>query len=88
MTAKAAKSGSKRIVKVSWKRVKDAKKYMIFRSNKSGSGFKRIAIIKKSKIVKYTDKKVKKGKKYFYRVVAVKGKNYSPAKASKAIKVK
>ena len=88
VTAKAAKSGSKRIVKVSWKRVKDAKKYMIFRSNKSGSGFKRIAIIKKSKIVKYTDKKVKKGKKYFYRVVAVKGKTYSPAKASKAIKVK
>ncbi|MEY8426109.1 CotH kinase family protein [Lachnospiraceae bacterium 46-15] len=88
VTAKAAKSGSKRIVKVSWKRVKDAKKYMIFRSNKSGSGFKRIAVIKKAKIVKYTDKKVKKGKKYFYRVVAVKGKTYSPAKASKAVKVK
>ena len=88
VSAKAAKSGSKRTVKVTWKRVKGATQYMIFRSMKSNSGFKKIAVVKKAKTVTYTDKKVKKGKKYFYRVVAVKKKVYSPSKKSKAVKVK
>lgn len=88
VTAKAVKSGSKRTVKITWKRVKGASKYMIFRSNKSGKGYKRIAVIKKAKTVTYTDRKVTKGKKYYYRVVAVKKKAYSPSKKSKAVKVK
>ena len=61
---------------------------MIFRSNQAKSGFKRIAVVKKAKMVKYVDKKVKKGKRYYYRVVAVKKNVYSPAKDSKAVKVK
>lgn len=88
VTAKAAKSGGRRNVTVKWKRVSGAKKYMIFRSNKAKSGFKRIAVVKKAKIVKYVDKKVKKGKKYYYRVIAVKNNMYSPVKDSKAVKVK
>lgn len=88
VTAKAVRSGKKRTVKLTWKRVKGAAKYMIFRSVKSGSGYKRIAVIKKGKTVTYTDKKVVKGKKYYYRVVAVKKKLYSPSKKSKVVKVK
>ena len=88
VTAKAAKAGSRRSVTVKWKRVSGAKKYMIFRSNQAKSGFKRIAVVKKAKMVKYVDKKVKKGKRYYYRVVAVKKNVYSPAKDSKAVKVK
>lgn len=88
VTAKAVKTGGRRAVKITWKRVKGASKYMVFRSAKSGSGYKRIAVVKKAKTASYTDKKVAKGKKYYYRVVAVKKKAYSPSKNSKAVKVK
>lgn len=88
VTVKALKAGSKRTVKVTWKRVKGATGYIILRSTKAGSGYKKIAQIKKVKTVTYTDKKVKKGKKYYYRVVAVKKNVYGPYKKSKAVKVK
>ena len=74
---------------VKWKKDAKATGYEIQCS--LTKNFKKIAAkatIKKAKTISTTLKKLKKGKKYFYRVVAVKGKTYSPAKASKAIKVK
>lgn len=63
-------------IKISWKKVKGAKKYQVFR------GKKKIKTVKKKT---YTDKKAKAGKTYKYYVKAVKGKKKS--KKSKAAKV-
>ncbi|WP_294463784.1 Ig-like domain-containing protein [uncultured Anaerofustis sp.] len=61
-----AKSGKKKVT-VTFKKVKYAKKYEIYK--KSGKKYKKIATVKKNK---YVDKKVKKNKKYYYKVRAVK----------------
>ena len=63
-------------IKITWKKVKGAKKYQVFR------GKKKIKTVKKKT---YTDKKAKSGKTYKYYVKAVKGKKKS--KKSKAAKV-
>lgn len=57
---------SRHTVKVSWKKVAGAKTYEIYRREKKGS-YKRITT---TKSVKYTDKKVKDNKTYYYRVRA------------------
>jgi hypothetical protein len=62
-------AGKKRVT-VSYKKSAGAQKYEIYRSVKKGSGYKKIATIKGAK---YTDKKVKKGKRYYYKVRAVRG---------------
>ncbi len=85
---KAKKKGGKVVLK--WKKVGGAKGYVVERSLKKNKGFKKIAIIKKKTVVKYTDKKVKKKKIYYYRVKAFKksasGKIYG--KASKTVKIR
>ena len=53
---------------VSWKKVSKANGYEIYRANKKAGKYKKIKTIKKAKTVKFTDKKLKKGKKYFYKV--------------------
>ena len=63
-------------IKITWKKVKGAKKYRVYR------GKKKLTTTKKTK---YTDKKAKAGKTYKYTVKAVKGKKVS--KKSKAYKV-
>jgi hypothetical protein len=77
--------GKKAVLK--WNKVTGAKNYEIYKSNKKNGKFKKIATVKK---ISYTDKKVKKGKKYFYKVRAiakVDGKTYKGA-FSKTVKVK
>lgn len=73
---------------ISIQKVKGAKKYVIYRSTKKNKGFKKIATTTKTT---YTDKKTKKNKTYYYKVVAV-GTNGLKAdfesNASKAVKVK
>lgn len=63
-------------IKISWKKVKGAKKYKVYRGKKA---------IKTVKKAKYTDKKAKAGKTYKYCVKAIKGSEKS--KASKKVKV-
>ncbi len=60
-TAKAARKK----VSIAFKKATGAKKCEIYRSTKKTSGFKKIATITATK---YTDKKVRKGKRYFYKV--------------------
>ncbi|MCM1257811.1 MAG: glucosaminidase domain-containing protein [Roseburia sp.] len=60
-------SGSMQLV---WKKVSNATEYEVYRSTKEASGFKKIATVKNS-TTKYTDKSVKTGKKYYYKVVTV-----------------
>lgn len=72
-------------VKITFKKVGGAKKYMIYRASKKNGPYKKIATLSAKKN-SYTDKKAKKGKN-FYRVLTVKGKTYSPA-AVKSVNVK
>lgn len=81
------KAVGKRQVRITWSKVKGAKKYYVYRSLKKNSGYTRIATVKSSKVT-YTDKKLKAGKKYYYKVVVKKASGYSTGKRSKAVKVK
>ena len=55
---------------VKYSKSKAATKYEIYRSTSKNSGYKKIATISGNK---YTDKKVKKGKRYYYKVKAKRG---------------
>ena len=74
-------------VKISFKKVKGAKSYVICRATKKNGVYKKIATLK-SKKTSYIDKKVKKGKKYFYKVITVSKKLYSPSSQTKQAKIK
>lgn len=67
--AKIKAVAGKKKVTVAFSKSANAKKYYIYRSTKKTKGFKKVAAVKK---LKYVDKKVKKGKAYFYKVKAVK----------------
>ncbi len=74
--------GSHTPVSLSWKKVKNAKKYEIYRAklNSNGKGkFKKLKAVKKNA---YTDKTVKGGTYYKYKVRAVNGKKKSKFSAA------
>ena len=82
------KVGKKKVT-VSFSAVTGATKYQIYRSNSKSSGYKKIATTSSRK---YVDKKAKKGKRYYYKVRAVRSKHgtiyskYSTPKRSKKVK--
>ena len=55
-------------VTVSYKKATGAQKYWIYRSEKKSSGYK---VVKKTSALKFVDKTVKKGKRYYYKVKSV-----------------
>lgn len=69
---KATQSG-KNNAKVKWSKVEGATKYTVYRSTSKNGKYKKIGT---SKTNSYKDAKLKKGKKYYYKVVA----NYSDSK--------
>ena len=72
-TLKLKATGKKKAVALSWKKVKNADGYIIYGSPcGKNNKMKKLKIIKSAKTVKYTDKKLKKGKFYKYIVVAYK----------------
>lgn len=87
----AKKSGKK--VKLTWKKVKDATGYVIYRSTKKNKGYKRIKTIKGNKKFTYKDgKKLKKKKTYYYKIKVCRklsGKTYySKYSNMKKVKIK
>ena len=74
---------------VSWKKVSKASGYEVYRADKKKGKFKKIATIKKGSIVKYTNKKLKKKKSYFFKIRAyrVSGKKKVYGKYSSIVKV-
>ena len=72
--AKAAKTTikvkalTKHRAKVTWKKVSGITGYKVYRTTKKAGNYKLVKTVKKVGTVKYTDKKLKKGKKYFYKV--------------------
>lgn len=84
-------SPGKKKIKVKWSKVSGASGYVIMRSTKKGSGYKTVKTVKKGSAVSFTNKKLKKGKKYYYKVRAyriVNGKKvfgaYSAVRSAKA----
>lgn len=55
-------------IRIEWKKSGKAQKYVIYRSAKKNKGYKKIAIVKKGRRF-YVDKKTKKGKTYYYKIV-------------------
>lgn len=86
-----ATAGSKQ-AKVSWARIKGVSGYEVYRSTKKSSGYKRVTTIKKASTTSYTNKKLKKNKRYYFKVRAyrtVNGKKlYSKYSSPKQVKVK
>ena len=76
------------IFTISYKKVKNAKGYLIYRSTKKKGAYTKLTK-KPVKKTSYTDKTAKSGKTYYYKVVVV-GKNttYSAGKVSKKVKIK
>ncbi len=67
-------ANTKKGVRISWKKPKGAKRYIVYRK---ASGAKKYSVIKKiskAKTVAFTDKKAKTGKKYIYAVKSVNSK--------------
>lgn len=76
-TVKATSSKAK-TVNVKWKKVSGAAGYIVYRSTSENGTYKQCTEIKKGSTVTYTDKNLKSGKTYYYKVVAynyVNGKN-------------
>lgn len=77
---KSAKRKGKKIV-LKWKGVEDAQGYVVYRSKKKGGGYKAVKTVKKGSVCSFTNKakKLKKNKKYYYKVRVYKtvlGKKY------------
>lgn len=65
----SAKAAAYNRIKVTWKKVSNARGYMVYRKENNGS-WKKIATIKNNKTVAYMDKKAVPGTKYTYTVRA------------------
>ena len=81
---KVRATAGKRKVTVTWRKVAGATKYEVWRSAKKNSGFKRI---KTTTALKFVNKKLKKGKRYYYRVRAVRTK-YGKVNGPFSVKVR
>ena len=68
---KKLKVGKKKIT-ITWKKIKGISGYEVYMSTNKNKGFKKIATIKKAKKVKFTKKKLKSKKKYYFQVRAFK----------------
>lgn len=64
---KSAKKSGKNGIKISWNKVTGISNYQIYMSTKSNSGFKKIYTASTGK-TSYTKTKLKKGKKYYFKI--------------------
>lgn len=65
-------------LKINWNKVSEANGYALYRSTSAGGKYTKIATIKNTKTLSYTDTKLTTGKKYYYKVRA-----YRTVKGSK-----
>lgn len=85
-----AVSSRKQTVRLTWKKVSGASGYQIFRSTAKKGRYQRIRTLKKGRVVRYNDRKLKK-RTYYYKIRAFlkqEGKETVYGKWSKAVKVK
>ena len=85
-------TAKKKAITVKWKKQSDATGYKIYRATKEKGKYKVVKTIKKNTTVKWTNKKLKSGKKYFYKIKVYKtskgGKVYSTFSNIKSVKAK
>lgn len=70
-TISDVKSTAYNKVKVSWKEVKGVSKYEIYRATSKNGKYKKVKTITNPKTTSWTDKKVKTGKTYYYKMKSV-----------------
>lgn len=80
-------SSASKSVRITWKKVKGAK-VVVYRSTKKNSGYVKVGTSKKSASSLTNKKGLKKGKKYYYKIVVVKGSTVSLMSKAKQVKVK
>lgn len=86
---KSAKQIKRGQIQLKWKKVSGASQYVVLRSTKKTGTYSKVAVLKGSSATSYTDKKkLKKGKTYYYKIVVMKSKLYSPAGNTKSVKNK
>ena len=78
---KVKKAGKKK-VKVSWNAVKGAKTYVVYRATSANGKYVKVATTKK---LSFTNKKLKSGKTYYYKVKAI-SKNTAANSAFSSVK--
>lgn len=59
-------------VTVKWNKISSAEGYQIYRASSQKGTYKKVKTIQETGVVKHTDKKLKPGKKYYYKVRAYK----------------
>lgn len=70
VTGVKGKNSEKKTAKITWKKVSGANGYEIVRAAKSNGKYKKIQTITKGSTVKFSNKKLAKKKKYYYKVRA------------------
>ena len=82
--------GRKAVLK--WKKVKNADGYVVYRATKKNGKYAAVKTINKGKKVTFTNKNLKKGKTYYYKIKAYKKVNGKKAlgqfSAVKSVKIK
>ncbi|MDY2959770.1 MAG: hypothetical protein SOR72_03110, partial [Hornefia sp.] len=81
------KAGKKQVT-LSWKKTKKAKGYIIYRSTSKNGKYAKVKVIKNGKTLKFINKKLKKGKTYYYKICAFNATGKGPLSAAKKVKVK
>ncbi|MBQ9060853.1 MAG: fibronectin type III domain-containing protein [Firmicutes bacterium] len=91
VTGIKAKAGKKQAT-ITWKKAAGASGYVVYRATKKNGKYKAVKTITRPATVKFVNKKLKKGKKFFYKVRAYrtvnKKKVYGAYSAVKAVKIK
>lgn len=70
VTGVKAVNKKKSTVTVTWKGIKNADGYVVYRAGKKNGAMRTVKTVTSPKTLKYTDKTVKKGKSYYYTVKA------------------
>ena len=73
--------------KVSWSKVSGVNGYKIYRAVKKNGTYKIVKTVKGASSAKWTNKKLKTGKKYYYKVKAYKGSLRSAASPAASVRV-
>lgn len=82
---KSIKNKSAKSATITWKKTKGADEYVIYRSTKKNGTYKAVATIKGTS---YVDKKLSKGKTYYYKIKAINVNDFGIRTESKFSKVK
>lgn len=85
---KVTVSNTSKGIKISWKKAKNAKKYVVMRKLSTAKKYNAVKTSNSSKAGSYVDKSAKAGKKYKYTVKAVNGSKSATSSAKTIVRLK